>query len=260
MWKEAMKYYTNVESRRDRAMFINEFGSRDNPTMVLLAPMMVSGPDLYNLMKPNFKGDYHLIALDQGAHGKAGRYHSAEEEYQTLRSFLLEIGCTGITLVYGASLKEALIKATRAVGEQILVSARAQKPREYFVYFKVFVTRAGAKFAANRARGFIQRFLKEVLTGTYLAALVIMIAGTALVVADTLARHHAHDHQHSFTHTHDGCTHTHTVTHSHEHNHYVTDGKHGHHHTKKELERLERLAGAVHSDLQKTKCRNTADG
>ena len=186
-------------------MFINEFGSRDNPTMVLLAPMMVSGPDLYNLMKPNFKGDYHIIAPDQGAHGKAGRYHSAEEEYQTLRPFLLEIGCTGITLVYGAS-------------------------------------------------------LKEVLTGTYLAALVIMIAGTALVVADTLARHHAHDHQHSFTHTHDGCTHTHTVTHSHEHNHYVTDGKHGHHHTKKELERLERLAGAVHSDLQKTKCRNTADG
>ena len=89
-------------------MFINEFGSRDNPTMILLAPMMVSGSDLYNLMKPNFKGDYHIIAPDQGAHGKAGRYHSAEEEYQTLRSFLLEIGCTGITLVYGASLGVAI--------------------------------------------------------------------------------------------------------------------------------------------------------
>ncbi|MBQ9411634.1 MAG: LysR family substrate-binding domain-containing protein, partial [Oscillospiraceae bacterium] len=40
------------------------------------------------------------------------------------------------------------------------VSAKAQKPQEYFVYFKVFVTQAGAKFAARRARGFIQRFLK----------------------------------------------------------------------------------------------------
>ena len=41
------------------------------------------------------------------------------------------------------------------------VSAKAQKPQEYFVYFKVFVTQADAKFAAKRARGFIQRFLKE---------------------------------------------------------------------------------------------------
>ena len=32
------------------------------------------------------------------------------------------------------------------------------KPQEYFAYFKVFATQAGAKFAARRARGFIQRF------------------------------------------------------------------------------------------------------
>ncbi|MBQ9413351.1 MAG: hypothetical protein IJU29_09700 [Oscillospiraceae bacterium] len=41
------------------------------------------------------------------------------------------------------------------------MSAKAQKPQEYDVYFKVFVTQAGAKFAAKRARGFIQRFLKN---------------------------------------------------------------------------------------------------
>ena len=29
-------------------MFINEFGCRDNPTFILLAPMMVSGTDLYS--------------------------------------------------------------------------------------------------------------------------------------------------------------------------------------------------------------------
>ena len=89
--------------------------------------------------------------------------------------------------------------------------------------------------------------LKEVLTGTYLAALGIMIAGTALVAADTLIRSHTHVHQHSFTHTHDGSTHTHVVTHSHEHHHYVTDGKHGHHHTREELERL---AGASHIKIE----------
>ena len=33
-------------------MFIHEYGSREDPTMILLAPMMVSGTDLYHRMKP----------------------------------------------------------------------------------------------------------------------------------------------------------------------------------------------------------------
>ena len=61
---------------------------------------------------------------------------------------------------------------------------------------------------------------------------------------DAQAHHaHAHEHEHTFTHTHDGTTHTHTVTHSHDHNHYVTDDRHGHHHTNEELESL---PGAMH--------------
>ena len=86
-------------------------------------------------------------------------------------------------------------------------------------------------------------FLRERLSWMYLCALVVMIAGSALVVADTLIRHHAHWHQHTFTHTHDGFTHTHTVVHAHGHNHYTTDDRHGHRHTQAELERL---PGAMH--------------
>ena len=86
-------------------------------------------------------------------------------------------------------------------------------------------------------------FLQEQLSWMYLIALIVMIVGSVLVIADTLVRHHVHQHQHTFTHTHDGTTHTHTVTHSHDHNHYVTDGKHGHRHTQKELEKL---PGAMH--------------
>jgi len=56
-------------------MFINEFGYKDNPTVILLAPMMVSGTNLYQLMQPHFKGDYHIIASDQGGHGKAGGFN-----------------------------------------------------------------------------------------------------------------------------------------------------------------------------------------
>lgn len=86
-------------------------------------------------------------------------------------------------------------------------------------------------------------FLHEQLTWVYLVALAVMVGGSALVVADTLIRHHAHQHQHTFVHTHGGTTHRHTVTHAHEHNHYVTDDKHGHHHSEKELEYL---PGAMH--------------
>ena len=89
-------------------MFINEFGSRDNPTIILLAPMMVSGTDLYELMKPYLTGSYHVIAPDQGGHGKAGAYQSADEEYKYLKGFLREINCTDIELVYGASLGVAV--------------------------------------------------------------------------------------------------------------------------------------------------------
>lgn len=88
-------------------MVINEYGKREDPTVVLLAPMMVSGEELCRLMRPYFKGSYHIIAPDQGGHGKAGAYKSADEEYETLRDFLLGNGLTHLALVYGASLGAA---------------------------------------------------------------------------------------------------------------------------------------------------------
>ena len=81
-------------------------------------------------------------------------------------------------------------------------------------------------------------FLRERLSQMYLAAFIVMIAGSVLVAVDTLARTHAHLHRHTFTHTHDGTTHTHTVAHSHTHKHYIIYDNHLHRHTKEELERL----------------------
>ncbi len=89
-------------------MFVNEYGSKHDPVILLLAPMMVSGGDLYHLMCPYFKEKYHFIAPDQGGHGKAGAYVSADEENKTLKSFLIDEGCTEIELVYGASLGVAI--------------------------------------------------------------------------------------------------------------------------------------------------------
>ncbi len=53
-------------------MFIHEYGRKEDPLVLLLAPMMVSGEDLYRLMHPHFTDNYHFIAPDQGGHGKAG--------------------------------------------------------------------------------------------------------------------------------------------------------------------------------------------
>ena len=89
-------------------MYINEFGNKEAPTIILLAPMMVSGSDLYGIMKPFFKGQYHIISPDQGGHGQAGGYISADAEYQELKTWLIQNNCTRITLLYGASLGAAV--------------------------------------------------------------------------------------------------------------------------------------------------------
>ncbi len=89
-------------------MFIHEYGNKSRPLVVLLAPMMVSGEDLYRLLSPYLREDYHIIAPDQGGHGRAGAYISAEEEYKALKQYLLDSGNTEIELVYGASLGVAL--------------------------------------------------------------------------------------------------------------------------------------------------------
>jgi len=89
-------------------MVINEYGDRNRPLVLLLAPMMVSGTDLYQLMHPYFKNNYHFIAPDQGGHGKAAAYISADEEYRELKNYLLAEGLTEIELVYGASLGVAV--------------------------------------------------------------------------------------------------------------------------------------------------------
>lgn len=89
-------------------MYINEYGNKEDPVVILLAPMMVSGSDLYELMSPYFTKAYHIIAPDQGGHGKAGAYVSADEEYKSLKVYLTEKGIKDIKLVYGASLGVAV--------------------------------------------------------------------------------------------------------------------------------------------------------
>ena len=180
-----------------------------------------------------------------GFENNCTRNISSKSTYEIviLKGIFSGLGALAIALLKGETIPEltyiisALLLGFVAYGLSIFLYVRAQSilgAAKTSAYYAV------APFIGSFL-SFV--FLHESLSWMYLAALLVMIAGSALVVTDTLIRHHAHEHQHTFTHTHDGFTHTHTVVHSHEHDHYVTKVKHGHRHSIKDLEHL---PGAMH--------------
>ncbi len=186
-----------------------------------------------------------LATVCWGFENNCTRSISSKSTYEivVLKGVFSGLGSLVIALVKGetlpglGSIAAALLLGFVAYGLSIFLYVRAQNilgASKTSAYYAV------APFVGSFL-SFV--FLRERLSWMYLTALVIMIMGSALLVMDTLAHHHAHLHQHTFIHTHDGSTHTHTVTHIHEHNHYITDAKHGHRHTQAELEGL---PGAMH--------------
>ena len=173
-----------------------------------------------------------------GLENNCTRQISSKSTYEvvTLKGVFSGLGALIIALMHGESLPAvgyvaaAMLLGFVSYGLSIFLYVRAQKTlgaAKTSAYYAV------APFI-GAALSFV--FLHETLTGTYLIALAVMAAGTALVVADTLIRSHAHPHRHIYTHTHGGVTHTHTVTHTHDHHHYIHEDAHSHHHSKAELE------------------------
>ena len=72
--------------------------------------------------------------------------------------------------------------------------------------------------------------LRETPTPAYFIGLAVMLAGTGIVIADTLTNRHTHAHCHRVTHTHGGSTHSHVIEHTHEHSHYGSTERHSHFH------------------------------
>ena len=179
-----------------------------------------------------------LAAICWGFENNCTRSISSKSAYEivTLKGLCCGVGSFLIALITGETLPPlryvgfALLLGFVAYGLSIFLYVRAQRD--------LGAAKTSAYYAVAPFIGAFLSFvlLREKLTGVYLIALAVMLAGTALVVVDTLIRNHAHLHQHTFVHTHDGSTHTHTVTHSHDHNHLIVEGKHGHHHSEQELE------------------------
>lgn len=180
-----------------------------------------------------------LATVCWGFENNCTRKISSKSTYEIviLKGLFSGLGALAIAFLKKESLPElryaalALLLGFASYGLSIFLYVRAQNT--------LGAAKTSAYYAINPFIGAFLSFvfLREKLTGTYLIALAVMIAGTVLVVIDTLIRNHAHPHRHTFTHTHDGSTHEHTVVHAHDHHHYREEGGHGHHHSAKELEK-----------------------
>ena len=179
-----------------------------------------------------------LAAACWGLENNCTRKISSKSAYEIvmLKGVFSGLGSLAIALIKGervASLPHAalaMLLGFVAYGLSIFLYVRAQSV--------LGAAKTSAYYAVAPFVGALLSFvvLREPLTLRYVAALLVMLAGTVLVVIDTLLRQHTHIHTHTFIHTHDGSTHTHTVTHAHAHNHVMTDRVHSHRHSLSELE------------------------
>lgn len=172
-----------------------------------------------------------------GLENNCTRKISEKSTYQivVLKGFFSGGGSIAIAFIIGEQIPQiwyifmAMLLGFVAYGLSIFMYIRAQRDL------------GAAKTSAYYAVApFVGSFLAFILLGEkiqmyYLIGLIFMVIGSAVVVVDTLIRHHIHQHEHVITHEHDGYVHTHIITHEHGHDHYSTKDKHRHHHSKREL-------------------------
>lgn len=170
--------------------------------------------------------------------------HKSTYQIVTVKGFFSGAGSLLIGLVLGESLPglqyllPAMLLGFVAYGLSIFTYVRAQRT--------LGAARTSAYYAIAPFLGAFLSFvlLGETLSASYLLALLIMAAGTGVVVYDTMTcgtkashnRNRIFEHTHTFTHHHDGSTHTHTITHSHAQISLLQKNR-PHHHSSKKLEK-----------------------
>jgi len=167
-----------------------------------------------------------------GLENNCTRKISSKNTYQivTLKGIFSGLGSFVVALIQGEHLPEArfivyaMLLGFLAYGFSIFLYIRAQKV--------LGAAKTSAYYAVAPFAGAFLSFLilKEPIRSSYILALAVMLAGSVLVVVDTMIRNHAHLHTHTFVHIHDGKIHVHTIEHMHDHNHLVNDHTHMHHH------------------------------
>ena len=132
--------------------------------------------------------------------------------------------CLAGLLYVGAGLGVGLLLGFVAYGLSIFAYVRAQRG--------LGAAKTSAYYAVAPFLGALLAFvlLGERPTARFGVALLVMAAGAALVVYDTLLRTHTHEHAHVYWHVHGGTKHAHVVVHSHPHDHVLGEGRHRHRH------------------------------
>ena len=147
-----------------------------------------------------------------------------------LKGFFSGLGSIFIALMTGENIPPlydsvcALLLGFVAYGLSIFFYVRAQET--------LGAAKTSAYYAAAPFIGALMSFviLREKLSGTYILALAVMLAGSVLVVIDTMMQRHSHPHRHAYIHSHNGMIHAHIFTHTHEHNHLLNTHNHLHGH------------------------------
>lgn len=169
-----------------------------------------------------------LATLSWGFENNCTRKISNKSTYQivTIKGIFSGLSSLIISLIIGEKMPEfryalyALLLGYVAYGLSIFLYVRSQR--------ELGAAKTSAYYAIAPFIGTFLSFLinGEALSASYFLGLILMIAGTVLVVIDTCLIKHKHLHTHTIRHTHDGSTHTHVFTHEHVHKHFLSeDGK-----------------------------------
>lgn len=206
--------------------------------LITVSSILLSINDLSGF---NFsKGSLLVLAATccWGMENNCTRQISGKNTFQIvmIKGIFSGLGSLIIALITGETMPQvkymafALLLGFVAYGLSIFLYIKSQK------YIGAAKTSAYYAVAAPFVGALLSHLIhNESLNSNYGIALVIMVIGSAIVVADTLIMKHHHSHTHTITHTHDGTTHTHKFTHDHDHTHFVDEGKHGHTHSNEEI-------------------------
>jgi pimeloyl-ACP methyl ester carboxylesterase len=89
-------------------MIMHTEGRREDPAVLMLHPMGITGWMIYEMIGSRFKKDYYFLLPDMGGHGEEKEdFVSAPYEAEKIREDLAERGIHEIALVYGVSMGAA---------------------------------------------------------------------------------------------------------------------------------------------------------
>lgn len=177
--------------------------------LIALSSMLLSFEDMSSLQFSYGSIFILAAAVCWGFENNCTRKISSKSTFQIvmLKGIFSGFGSFLIAIILGVEFPQVQYIAYTvflgfvAYGLSIFLYVRAQK--------ELGAAKTSAYYAIAPFVGALLSFivLMESINEYYILALFIMLAGSALVVVDTLTMNHSHLHTHTFVHTHDGSTH-----------------------------------------------------